>query len=60
MDILQETGELPPRYGPHKLVGDYEGCWECHLKPDWPLVWKQNDESKVLAMIDTGSHSDIF
>lgn len=40
MQLLAETGTLPAQYKPHKLSGDYTGCWECHIKPDWLLIWK--------------------
>ena len=60
IDILQEKGELPEQYHPHKLQGKYKGCWECHIQPDWLLVWKQNDKELYLIMVDTGSHSDLF
>ena len=33
--LLEKAGKLPTSYHPHKLTGDYVGCWECHLKPDW-------------------------
>ena len=58
--LLAETGTLPANYRPHKLVGDYVGCWECHIKPDWLLVWEQNDTELVLLLTSTGTHSDIF
>lgn len=51
---------LPDRYRAHKLSGKYEGCWECHIQPDWLLIWMQNDEKLILVLIDTGSHSDLF
>ena len=57
---LQADGTLPPKYRPHKLVGKYAGCWECHIQPDWLLVWEQNDTDLVLLLIDTGTHSDLF
>jgi len=60
LDILQSTGELPVQYKAHKLVGDYAGCWECHMQPDWLLIWRQNDTELELVLIDTGSHSDLF
>ena len=60
MGLLAETGTLPATYHPHKLSGDYVGCWECHIKPDWLLVWEQNDTELVLLMTNTGTHSDIF
>lgn len=58
--ILQENGELPDSYKPHKLRGKYIGCWECHLQPDWLLVWRQNDLELELILVDTGTHSDLF
>ncbi len=60
LDILQATGKLPESYKAHKLTGNYKGCWECHISPDWLLVWQQNDEELILIMVDTGTHSDLF
>ncbi|MCF0191868.1 MAG: type II toxin-antitoxin system YafQ family toxin [Prevotella sp.] len=58
--ILADTGTLPSRYRPHKLSGNYAGCWECHIKSDWLLIWEQNDLQLTLLLIDTGTHSDLF
>ena len=58
--LLMETGTLPPQYRPHKLIGQYAGLWEAHIKPDWLLVWAQNDEVLTLIMTNTGTHSDLF
>lgn len=45
----------------HQLYGNYAGCRECHIHPDWLLVYsKENDELNVLNLIRTGSHSDLF
>ena len=60
IDLLQKTGKLPPEYKPHKLSGNYAGCWECHIKPDWLMIWKQNDTELILLFLDTGAHSDLF
>lgn len=60
LDILQMKGELPEIYKPHKLIENYKECWECHLAPDWLLVWQQNDKELTLIMIDTATHSDLF
>ena len=60
ISILAETGNLPQKYNPHALHGKYEGCMECHLQPDWLLVWKQNDKELILILVDTGTHSDLF
>lgn len=58
--ILAETGSLPKKYQPHSLKGNYKGCMECHITPDWLLVWKQNNKELILVLVDTGSHSDLF
>jgi len=58
--ILSETGKLPQKNKPHKLSGNYNGLWECHIGSDWLLVWRQDDESMSLMLIDIGTHSDIF
>lgn len=58
---LLENGEkLPPKYKAHKLVGKYSGAWECHIRPDWLLVWEQNDTELILLLVETGTHADIF
>lgn len=60
MSILAQDGYLPIKYHPHKLTGDYAGCWECHLRPDWLLVWEQNDTELILLFTGTGTHADLF
>jgi mRNA interferase YafQ len=51
---------LPAMYKPHVLSGDYSKHWECHIKPDWLLIWKQDEENKEIYLIRTGTHSDLF
>ena len=58
--ILQKTGKLPAKYRPHVLKGYYAGLWECHIKPDWLLVWLQDDKELTLLLTNTGTHSDLF
>lgn len=60
MTLLEKDGRLPPIYKPHNLKGNYEGCWECHIKPDWLLIWQQNDKELILLFTSTGTHSDLF
>jgi len=60
LDLLAETGTLPKEYRPHLLSGDYRGYWECHIKADWLLLWKQVDQKLILVLTNTGTHSDIF
>ena len=50
--------KLPPRCRPHKLHGDYNGFWECHIEPDWLLIYHQEETCIVLTR--TGTHSDLF
>jgi mRNA interferase YafQ len=60
MKILEEKGSLPQKYKSHKLSGNYSNCWECHIKPNWLLVWQQNKEDLILLFLNTGTHSDLF
>ncbi|MCD8091994.1 MAG: type II toxin-antitoxin system YafQ family toxin [Bacteroides sp.] len=58
--LLQETGSLPAEYKAHILSGQYSGCWECHIKPDWLLIWQQDDKELTLLFLNTGTHPDLF
>jgi len=49
---------LPEKYYLHKLIGKFKGYWECHIEPDWLLVYYLDDE--VLRLERTGTHNDIF
>lgn len=60
ISLLEEKGELPEIYRPHKLKGRYKGLWECHIQADWLLVWRQDDAALTLLFTDTGTHSDLF
>ena len=51
---------LEAKYRDHLLTGDYGGYRECHIQPDWLLVWEQHDDELIMLMLDTGTHSDIF
>ena len=50
--------ELPAQWRDHVLVGQYKGTRECHLEPDWLLIYESTESELVL--IRTGSHSDLF
>ncbi len=58
--LLEMSGELPMEYKPHKLLGNRNGQWECHIQPDWLMVWEQDDNQLTLLFIQTGTHSDLF
>lgn len=51
---------LEPKHRVHRLKGNHVGEWECHIEPDWLLVWKQHEEELQLLLTRTGTHSDLF
>ena len=58
--LLEEFGQLPEEYQPHKLSGGYEGYWEAHIKPGWLIIWKIYPHVKEIWLTRTGTHSDLF
>ena len=60
IDILSNGEELSSKYKDHYLQGDYIGFKECHIKPDWLLVYKIDNNILVLTLSRTGKHSDLF
>ena len=58
--ILAAGEPLPPRYRDHPLMGDYVGCRECHIIPDWLLVYEIDHGELILYLTRTGTHSDLF
>mgnify|MGYP004547780705 FL=1 len=62
LEVLANGEELPEKYKNHKLINDkfFKECWECHIQPDWLLVYKIQDNELVLLLFATGSHSDLF
>lgn len=60
--ILASGEPLPPQYRDHKLTDSrrYKNMRECHIQPDWLLVYEILDDVLVLRLIRTGSHSDLF
>ena len=55
---LATDENLEPKYRDHALVGNYSGCRECHIEPDWLLIYKNSIIE--LTLIRTGSHSELF
>lgn len=60
MSLLAESGTLPEQYHSHRLSGNRSVQWECHIQPDWLMVWEQNDKELTLLFLQTGTHSDLF
>jgi len=57
---LANREPLPAKNRDHALVGNYVDMRECHIQPDWLLVYQVREEELVLALVRTGSHSDLF
>lgn len=57
---LAEGKAIPAKYNNHALHGKYRGYMECHIQPDWLLVWKYENDKLILYLADTGTHSDLF
>ena len=58
--LLAAGEELPPRNRDHALTGDLVGLRECHIEPDWLLVYKIEQAALILYLMRTGTHSDLF
>lgn len=57
---LLDGETLDDKYRVHNLTGNYQGCKECHIKPDWLLIWKEINDTLTLLLTNTGTHSDLF
>ncbi|WP_455780927.1 type II toxin-antitoxin system YafQ family toxin [Megasphaera elsdenii] len=60
LDMLMKGILLPKDYHDHELQGRYIGFRECHIEPDWLLIYAINQEELILVASRTGSHSDLF
>ena len=60
LQTLREEQALEEKYHDHALTGNYIGFRECHIQPDWLLVYAINKEELILTASRTGSHSDLF
>jgi mRNA interferase YafQ len=58
VELLAEQGDLPSAYRAHRLSGEWSGVWECHIEPDWLLIYVVTDEE--ILLIRTGTHADLF
>lgn len=57
---LASGNRLLAKYKDHFLTGNYKGLRECHIAPDWLLIYERKDRLKILTLIRTGSHADLF
>ncbi len=51
---------LDEKYKDHSLIGNYKGCRECHITPEWLLIYEIYDGELILYLTRTGTHSDLF
>jgi len=58
VDLLQAQQPLPSRSRPHLLRGTWAGHWDCHIKPDWLLLYRVTEAELIL--VRTGSHAELF
>lgn len=67
MDLLDDVirrlanqEELDPKYKDHPLSGNWKSFMECHIRPDWLLIYKIANDKLILTLARTGSHSNLF
>ncbi len=60
IDALQQGRSLPKKHKAHQLKGLWKPCWECHVEPDWLLIWDLYENGDQLILIRTGTHADLF
>jgi len=60
VDTLAQGQPLAEKYKDHSLIGNYKGCRECHITPDWLLIYEISDNELILYLTRTGTHSDLF
>lgn len=62
VDMLASGKILDEKYKDHQLISTprFKNCRECHIEPDWLLVYRYNNNELVLVLVETGSHSDLF
>jgi mRNA interferase YafQ len=60
VDMLAAGTSLPEKYHDHLLRGNYNGVHDCHIAPDWLLLYKIFDDVLILELTRTGSHSNLL
>ncbi len=60
IEKLSNGEALDAKYRDHSLSGNYKGCRECHIEPDWLLIYEIDDGILVLMLYRVGSHSELF
>lgn len=58
--MLANGETLPIQFRNHKLIGNWKDCYECHIEPDWLLIYRRENQTLTLILLRTGSHSKLF
>ena len=58
--MLQNDIPLEEKYRDHERKGKYQGFKECHIQPDWLLIYLKENDVLTLTLVDTGTHADLF
>ena len=59
LSYLQQGNPIPQEYKPHKLLGDYKDCMECHIENDTLLIWF-DENANIIKLLRLGTHSELF
>ena len=60
ISILAKGEKHPPKNKDYKLVNNYDGARECHITPDWLLIYEIIEDKLILILLASGSHSELF
>lgn len=60
VDLLMERIPLPEKHRDHQLTGNLKDFRECHIEPDWLLMYQVLEDTLILSLTATGSHADLF
>ena len=62
IDLLSNKQQLDSKYKDHALYNDkkFKDCRECHIEPDWLLIYKTDNNQLILLLVESGSHSELF
>lgn len=60
IQLLTTGNALPDKYKEHYLTGKYKGFRECHIQPDWLLIYTIESDKVTITVVRTGTHSDLF
>ena len=60
LTILVSGKVLPEKYKVHPLSNNFKGYFDCHIEPDWILLYKKDESNRIITLVRTGTHADIF